>query len=93
MPGGLSAGFVAYPLSYNYVMSSMTQVQQAQRTIADISERAHSLAREIDRLPVGFTYTIQLVKNELEAVDWKVEIVRNEFLRRMSLRNKDYLPE
>jgi hypothetical protein len=94
MPGGLSAEFIAYLLEYNYVMSSsMIQVKADRRTISDISARAHSLAREIDRLPPGFTYTIQVVKNELDEIDWRVEIIRSEFIRRLSLRKKEYLPE
>lgn len=72
----------------------MTASTQATRTtISDISARAHSLARELDRLPDGFTYTIKLVKDELRSIDWQVEITRSEFLRRMSLRDKDYVPE
>lgn len=75
-------------------MSSMIQVKEKQnRTISDVSARAHSLAREIDRLPAGFTYTIRLVKNELDEIDWAVEIVRSEFIRRMSLRKREYAPE
>lgn len=75
-------------------MSSMIlQVKAESRTIKDISDRAHSLAREIDRLPPGYTYVIQLAKNELEEIDWKVEIIRSEFIRRMSLRKKEYSPE
>jgi hypothetical protein len=51
----------------------------------DISRRAHSLAREVDRLPPGHTYLIRVVKSDLESLNWEVEIVRNEFIRKMSL--------
>lgn len=41
----------------------------------DVSRRALSIARIIDRLPAG-KYTIQLVKAESESERWQIEIVQ-----------------
>lgn len=74
-------------------MSAMTAIQATVKD-SDISERARSLAREVDRLPAGFNYVLHIVKDEVEAIDWRVEIVRTELIRRMTLsRDKNYHAE
>lgn len=49
-----------------------------------ISERAIRIARMIDRLPPG-TYSIELLKPEIRAASWKVEIERLEFIQKAAL--------
>lgn len=56
----------------------------------DVSRRALSIARTIDRLPPG-EYNLSLVKPGVKAADWQIEIVRTERLERAVL--KKYLPE
>lgn len=47
------------------------------KPITDLSPRVVELARKIDRLPPG-SYEIEIIKGEVRAQDWKVEIVRTE---------------
>lgn len=58
------------------------------RPITDLSPRVVSLAREIDRLPAG-TYTLEIVKPDLPALSWHVEIVRVEQVRVMELARRE----
>jgi hypothetical protein len=51
----------------------------------DLSSRAISLARAVDRLPIG-EYSITLIKPTLEAKDWYVEILRTETVQSLSLK-------
>lgn len=60
--------------------------------INDISHRAHTLARIIDRLSEG-TYEITIVKDSIHAAEWRIEIVRIELIHRVSLSNKMYIAE
>ncbi len=53
--------------------------------VADLSSRVVSLARAIDRLPLG-EYSIILVKPELETKDWIVEIMRTEYVQGLLLK-------
>ena len=62
------------------------------RPVSDISLRATRLGRAIDRLTPG-QYTITLKKDELDAKDWVVEIVRTEPIQRLSLAKTGYVPE
>lgn len=59
-------------------------MSEQSRPITDLSSRVISLAREIDRLPAG-VYSLQLVKPDLPALSWHVEIVRVEPMREMEL--------
>jgi hypothetical protein len=52
--------------------------------VTDLSARAVSLAREIDRLPPG-DYVIRLVKCEIRALPWQAEIMREQPVRVMEL--------
>lgn len=52
--------------------------------VTDLSARAVSLAREIDRLPPG-DYVIRLVKCEVRAQPWQAEITREQPVRVMEL--------
>jgi hypothetical protein len=53
----------------------------------DLSQRALSLARAIDRLPPG-EYSIILIKHGLETKDWFAEINRCEVVQNFILKNK-----
>ena len=53
----------------------------------DLSPRAISLARAIDRLPAG-EYSIVLVKPEIEAKEWVVEINKMENLQNLVLKRR-----
>lgn len=50
----------------------------------DLSSRALSLAREIDRLPPG-DYSVRLVKPDPGGLSWHAEIIRVETIREMEL--------
>lgn len=54
---------------------------------SDLSPRVVQLARMIDRLPPG-NYDISLVKQDLRAQDWKVEIVRTEKIAEVDLSRR-----
>lgn len=55
--------------------------------VADLSQQVVSLARDLDRLPNGYTYQITIEKPDVQALGWRVEIVREEFIKR------NYQPE
>jgi hypothetical protein len=50
----------------------------------DSSPRATSLVRAIDRLPPG-EYFIQIVKPDLQAKNWIIEIIRTEVFQNLTL--------
>lgn len=58
--------------------------------VTDLSPRVVELARMIDRLPPG-TFEITIQKADVRAQDWKVEIVRTEIIRNVTLSK--YQPE
>jgi len=60
------------------------------RTV-DVSHRAMTLARIVDRLSPG-SYNIEVVKDHIDSVDWKVTVTREEMVQRVSLA-KGYNPE
>lgn len=57
---------------------------------ADVSARALSIARAIDRLAPGHIYNLEISKPDTLALDWRVEIVREERIQVLKL---SYLPE
>ena len=61
-------------------------IQQAQ----DVSARVRELMQKIDRLPAG-TYELTIVKPEIRAVPWDIDIVRVERIE--SFRLSKYRPE
>jgi hypothetical protein len=63
-------------------MSALPAIQLTTKPITDLSSRVVSLAREVDRLPPG-VYTISLIKPDVRAMGWIVEIVRIETIREM----------
>lgn len=58
--------------------------------VSSVSQRALSIAMAIDRLPVGYEYNLHIEKPEIRALEWRVEIVREERLQIMRLT---YRPE
>lgn len=67
-------------------------VKPAARVDVGVSERAIQIARIVDRLRPG-TYTIRLIKDDLRAVDWKIEIIKTELIQKMALSKSGYVPE
>ena len=55
-----------------------------------ISHRALSIARAIDRLAPGHVYHLEIQKPDTLALEWRVEIIREERIQTMNLT---YLPE
>lgn len=75
-------------------ISSMTTMaasssSEPAKPITDLSARAVSLAREIDRLPPGGYYVILLKKPTLKALDWTVDIARQEPIRKMLISKRE----
>jgi hypothetical protein len=60
------------------------------KPIYGLSQRVVRLAREVDKLPPG-RYMIEIVKDDLHAADWRLEIVRVDVVQKMSLSK--YAPE
>lgn len=58
--------------------------------VQSVSHRALSIALAIDRLPAGYEYNLHIAKPEMRALEWQVEIVREERLQTMKLM---YRPE
>ena len=58
------------------------------RQVTDLSARAISIARAIDRLPPG-VYTIELSKFELKAREWEARINRIEQVQTMRVPKKN----
>lgn len=56
----------------------------------DLSQRVIQLARAIDRLSPG-EYVVRLVKPDMEAASWRVEIDRLDHIQNMAITK--YLPE
>jgi len=56
----------------------------------EVSERALSIARAVDRLPPGYVYHLEIAKPDLPALPWHVEIAREE---RLSVFRLTYHPE
>lgn len=52
--------------------------------VTDLSDRAIQLARLVDRLYPG-TYIIMILKPDIDAASWKVEIDRKEFIQKAAL--------
>lgn len=50
--------------------------------VADLSRQVVSLARDLDRLPDGYTYLVTINKPDTKALGWRIEIVREEFIKR-----------
>ena len=74
-------------------MAAFPSIQTAKPpAIADVSHRAHKLARIVDRLSPG-TYHLKITKDDVYGVDWNIEIVRSEMIQRVSLSNKNYVSE
>ncbi len=55
----------------------LTVPPKPSKPVTDLSVRAISLARRIDRLPEG-EYTIKLVKPEVRGQPWEVHVTRVE---------------
>lgn len=60
------------------------------KPIYGLSQRVVALARAVDDLPAG-RYVIEIVKDDLHAAAWRVEIVRVDTVRKMDLSK--YSPE
>ena len=56
----------------------------------DLSSRAVSVARIVDRLRPG-RYILEITKSDIMAADWKIEVIRADVVQKMSLSN--YVPE
>lgn len=56
----------------------------------DVSERALSIARAVDRLPPGYVYHLEIKKPDMPAMPWMVEIVRED---RIQVLRLTYHPE
>lgn len=64
-------------------------MSEGAKPVTDLSSRAVSLAREIDRLPPG-RYSVEITKSALPASTWRIEILRlgqvtNTWIREMEL--------
>lgn len=70
-------------------MSETTQRAQNGGAVYDLSARAISLAREIDRLGSG-AWTLIVIKPDLSSLSWHVEINRVETVRTMELPKAVY---
>jgi len=66
--------------------TSVPAPQYTTPPVADLSQPAVSVARDLDRLPPG-TYNVTIQKPDIKAVGWRVEIVREEIIKR------NYQPE
>ena len=64
--------------SENFTHSNIRVVQQ------DVSNKALSMAREVDRLPPG-NYCIVVCKPSLRGQPWNLTIEKTETVRRMDL--------
>ena len=60
------------------------------KPVYDLSRRVVELARAVDDLPAG-RYVIEIVKDELRAAAWHVEIAKVDTVQKMSLSK--YSPE
>jgi hypothetical protein len=60
------------------------------KPIYDLSRRVVELARAVDDLPAG-RYVIEIVKNDISAAAWHVEIAKVDTVQKMSLSK--YSPE
>jgi hypothetical protein len=56
----------------------------------DVSDRALSIARAVDRLPAGYIYHLEIQKPDIPAMPWMVEIVREDRIQVLKLT---YHPE
>ena len=56
----------------------------------DLSSRAVSVARIVDRLRPG-RYILEITKSDIMAADWKIEVIRADVVQKMSLSH--YVPE
>jgi hypothetical protein len=56
----------------------------------DVSDRALSIARAVDRLPAGYVYHLEIQKPDIPAMPWMVEIVREDRIQSLRLT---YHPE
>ena len=63
---------------------SSYQPQAQPKPVHNLSSRVLSLAQVIDMLPAG-EYALAIVKPDLPALSWHVEIVRVEQIREMEL--------
>jgi hypothetical protein len=60
------------------------------KPVYDLSRRVVELARAVDDLPSG-RYVIEIVKDDLTAAAWRVEIAKVDTVQKMSLSK--YNPE
>ena len=60
------------------------------KPVYDLSRRVVERARAVDDLPAG-RYVIEIVKDELRAAAWRVEIAKVDTVQKMSLSK--YSPE
>lgn len=56
----------------------------------DVSDRALSIARAVDRLPPGYVYHLEIEKPDIPAMPWLIEIVREDRIQVLKLT---YHPE
>jgi len=70
--------------------SSLPTTPQTRKPIYGLSQRVVALARSVDNLPPG-RYVIEVVKEEIHAAAWKIEIAELHVVKKMNLSN--YSPE
>lgn len=70
-------------------MARIVQLDDLTEKIS-VSHRALAIARAVDRLAPGFTYDLEIVKPDMPALEWRVEIVRQEKIQTLNLT---YAPE
>lgn len=59
----------------------------ADKPVTDLSSQAVRVARVIDRLPDGAEYIVRVVKDDLKAIPWNVEVSRVEPIKRLEPRD------
>lgn len=69
---------------------ALTVAESVLPELQDVSARVKELVRRIDRLPAG-TYELTFTKQDVRAMDWRVDVVRVERIESFSLSK--YQPE
>jgi hypothetical protein len=67
----------------------MAEPTEPQKPVTDLSARAVSLARVIDRLPPGGCYVITLSKPGVKGLEWAVAISRTETIQEIFIGRHD----
>lgn len=70
--------------------NTTTPLSTDRKPTSPISGRAASIGKMVDRLKPG-RYIMEIVKSDILAEDWKVEIIRADVVHKISLSH--YVPE